>query len=147
MSRLGLFLAGRVNSAAILRADVATLSIALRGVVTLEKTLHEIGVTASTRVKDDLNDFGVARASRTDLLIGRIRCDATLISNGRDVDAVQLKEFAFRTPKTTKTKVGRFGVFGKRRQHGDAQYQVRAGNDQPLGTSRQGVSGINYGGA
>src|SRR5262249_15455509 len=71
--RLGdarLLLAGREDGRAILRADIRTLAIELRGIVHhREVDLQQAAIAHLARVVDDADGFGMTGAPRADLLV------------------------------------------------------------------------------
>jgi hypothetical protein len=98
--RGGLAVGGHIDPRAVLGADVAALAHALGRVVVLPERLEQGLVGDHARVEDDLHHLGVARATRADLLVGRVRRDPRRIAGGGDIDAGDLPEHPLHAPET-----------------------------------------------
>jgi hypothetical protein len=120
-----------------LRADIVALAHALRRVVVFPKRLEQPRVGNFLRVIDHEHDFVVPGAAGTHFFVGRVRGQATGITDRGDVDAVaELPEFPLGAPEATEAEhrhgePGRVGAF------------ERPAVDEmgPRGRDRRGASG------
>src|SRR6476646_770470 len=94
LRRLRLRVGERVDRRAVLRADVISLTHALRRVVVLPEELEQLLVARLLGVEDDQDGLGVAGGAGADLLVGGVRRLAAGVADRRRVDARGLPEDA-----------------------------------------------------
>ena len=94
-----LVIAGVIDRATVLVADVIALTHALGGVMGLEAGPQDLRQADHRRVKDHAYDLGVACLAGAGLFIARIRRMAAGIADRRHLDARQLPEEALGSPE------------------------------------------------
>ena len=76
-----LFVAGEVNSRAILRSDVISLPVSLGGVVVLPENFQNVLKSNLFRLENDSDDLVVTRLTRTDFSVRRVRGETCGVTN------------------------------------------------------------------
>src|SRR5215207_3641509 len=112
-----------VDCRAVLRADVVALTHPLRRVMGLPEHCEQVLVGDLLWIEDDEHGLGVPGPSATNLLIGRVRCEATRVADCCRVNAVDLPEFTLGPPEAAETKNRDARTLGKgwlkeRAEHG-----------------------------
>ena len=99
-----LLLACEEDRRAILRAYVVALAHPLRRVVGLPEYSQQVSVGDLLGVEDNQYDFSVSGPSAAHLPIGRVRCEASCVTDGRRVDAIDLPELALVAPEAAEAE-------------------------------------------
>jgi hypothetical protein len=76
------------------------------------------------RVVDDHHRFGMSRPTATYLVVGRVCCVTTLVTNCCGVNAVNLPENLLGTPEATEAEVGDLHLCRKGRSEAGAEHRV-----------------------
>src|SRR5690242_9110421 len=84
---------------AVLRADVRSLAVELRGIVQREELLDELLVGDLGRIEVDLHDLGVPRAPRAHLLVGRLRQRAAEVADRGPAHSGRVAELDLDAPE------------------------------------------------
>src|SRR3712207_3273333 len=94
------------------------------------------------RIEDDEHGLGVPGSSATNLLIGRVRCEAARVADCCRVNAVDLPEFTLGPPEAAETKDRGTRTLGKGWLEERAEYGMLLGNGErrllPAGKSLAG---------
>ena len=120
-------------------STVITLAHALRRVMAFPKHPQQIGITDERRVKNDEYNFIVSRLTGAHLLVGGVGGVTGSVPNRCGVNARDLPEDAFSTPKTSETKLRGFEVFRKRPHQGCPKHGVIMGNRHRKLASGEGI--------
>ena len=95
------------DGAPVLRPDIRSLLVQTGWVMNLEKNFQEFIVGDFGGLVNDLHTFRVARFTGANLLIGGIDNFTTGITGGNAQYTVQLFEYGFGAPETSRSKGGR----------------------------------------
>src|SRR5919199_260414 len=109
-----LLVIGVVDRRAVLRAYVVALAHPLRWVVGLPEHREQVTVGDLLAVEDDEHGLGVPGTSATNLLVGRVRCEAPRVADRRRIDAVDLPELALGPPEAAEAEDRGAHTLGKR---------------------------------
>ena len=123
-----------VNSAAILRAAIRSLTISLRRVVALPEHAEQVRVRDAPRVVHHLHSLGVPGPPTAHLLVRRTHDPSADVSSRSAVDTGQSPEAFFDTPETPRGKSCRVQERLPRSAQGRAQDVVtmqRSASRQP----------------
>src|SRR6185312_9353487 len=96
----------RENDRAVLRPDVAALSILRRWIVNREEHVEQIAIRDLRRIVRDLYDFGVASIAAAHFAIRGIRLGSTSVARHDALDALQLAIDAVEAPEAAAAKGG-----------------------------------------
>jgi len=111
-----LFVAGDIDTRAVLGADIVALAHALGRVVTFPEYLHQPGKGHDLRIVDHPDRLRMAGPARADLFIGGVGREALLIADSRHDHARNLPQDPLHTPEAPHgeiggLKAGRVGAF------------------------------------
>jgi NAD(P)-dependent dehydrogenase (short-subunit alcohol dehydrogenase family) len=120
---------GRDNRRSVLGADVVALPHPLGRVMVLKEDLEQLLVADHGRVVAHFHDLGVPGTSAADLLVRRIRGEATRISDGGVGDSRRVPEQFLGAPEATESEVGNLRTFGHL-LHGNAKDVMESWIDQ-----------------
>ena len=145
LDRRALGFGGVVDRAAVLRAHVVSLAHPLGRVVVLPEHLQQLVEADHGRIEHDLYNLGVTGETTARLLVCRVGCEATGVTNGRRIDAIGLPELALGAPKAPEPKHGRLETLWPRPHEGIAVDEVLLGHRHRLiGAPRQRVVGGDH---
>src|SRR5215217_8090836 len=103
---------------------------------------EQVPVGDLLRIEDDENGLSVPCSSAADLLIGRVRCEASRVAYCCRVNAVYLPEFTLGPPEAAKAKDSGAHTLGEGRLEGRAEHGVLLRNGEgrllPAGKSLGG---------
>src|SRR5215211_5307239 len=108
----------------------------------LPEHCEQFSVGDLLRIEDDEHGLGVPCSSAANLLIGRVRCEASSVADCCGVNAVDLPEFTLGPPEAAETKDRSARTLGKGWLEGCAEHGVLLGN----GESRLLPAGKSLGG-
>src|SRR5215213_5615031 len=131
-----------VDRRAVLRACVIALSHTLRRVMGLPEHREQFPVRDLLQIEDDEHGLGVPGSSAADLLVGRVRCEASRVADRRRVNAVDLPEFTLGPPEAAEAEDSGAHTLGEGRLEGCAEHGMPLGNGEsrllPAGKSLVG---------
>src|SRR5215217_5031767 len=134
-----LLVVGVVDRRAVLRAYVVALAHSLCRVVGLPEHREQVSVGDLLGVKGDEHGLGVPGTAAANLLVGRVRCEASRIADRRRVNAVDLPELTLGTPEAAEAKHRGAYTVGEWRPEGRAEHCVplRDAERRPLPTGKR----------
>src|SRR5829696_3335983 len=119
-----------VDCRAVLRADVVALTHPLRRVMGLPEHCEQFPVGDLLRIEDDEHGLGVPGSSATNLLIGRVRCEAARVADCCRVNALDLPEFTLGPPEAAEAEDSGAHTLGEGRLEGCAEHGMPLGNGE-----------------
>src|SRR5215207_8198513 len=125
-----LLVVGVVDRRAVLRAYVVALAHPLRWVVGLPEHREQVTVGDLLGVEDDEHGFGVSRTAAANLLVRRIRREASRIANRCRVNAVDPPELTLCTPEAAEAKDRGAHTLGELCSEGCAEHGVPLRNGE-----------------